>query len=55
MAECSIGPWIVFEYMELGDLAQLLRPIGFSNLKEKEETPRHLLNQVLFNLLHLFY
>lgn len=41
--ESSLGPWIVFEYMALGDLAQLLRA---SNKATAETSPRRRLNQV---------
>lgn len=35
--ECNMGSWLVFEYMELGDLAQLLRSSnGYSRSEEKE-------------------
>ena len=36
--EPSIGPWLVFEYMALGDLAQLLRAAN-GNLFAKSKTP----------------
>ncbi|XP_057367239.1 BDNF/NT-3 growth factors receptor-like [Daphnia carinata] len=38
--ECNMGSWLVFEYMELGDLAQLLRTSnGYSSSKEKGNHP----------------
>jgi hypothetical protein len=44
ITEPNIGPWLVFEYMALGDLAQLLRSAN-GNLFAKTKTP-HCLNQV---------
>ncbi|KAI9563216.1 hypothetical protein GHT06_010674 [Daphnia sinensis] len=49
--ECNMGSWLVFEYMELGDLAQLLRSSnGYSNSKEKESrlSTRYLVQEDLY-------
>lgn len=43
----DVGPWLVFEYMALGDLAQLLRAANGNHLfTGKIKTPHYSLDQV---------
>ena len=44
--ESSIGPWLVFEYMALGDLAQLLRASNGNHPCGKSGKLTYALNQV---------
>ena len=43
----EVGPWLVFEYMALGDLAQLLRAANGNHFyAAKTKTPQYSLDQV---------
>ncbi len=51
--ESNIGPWVVFEYMELGDLSHLLR--STNNLLSEDantiRSPSYSLQQVNYLIL----